>query len=328
MGSLSKDDEISELKNDITWIKKHIGTKGNPLYKLYESNSPKKDLIMDWGRKLEKLHTLGGYEKPITTISTTIRTDLKALGLKEALNWAGEILPFKYKDTSYQHGNRFLNYSGLEDRIGQRGESSSIEKIDYSAVNISYIEDLEADVIIIKQFIHDLKTNTEFVPKLDQAELEEYYTRKRGIRNKLLSIKDGREKILPHTQHWIFAALTICTQNDIYVKYVLNVRNFANKVKKITAKQMGKVLRGHVTKMDIMYEPKSIEEAKDNGFTGFQCDYCGNWRVENRYTGDANREECQIEELEYIEANSFAFYCYACGKWMNPKSKKLASKSF
>jgi len=107
-----------------------------------------------------------------------------------------------------------------------------------------------------------------------------------------------------HPQHMLFYALSEATLNNAYSNYVRFIREFAS----ITAKQSGKILRGHVTKLLLLYEPKNQNEAIYNGFYGKQCDDCGTWRVEYKFNSDKN---------------CFMLFCYAKGHWNQPTTEAL-----
>ena len=107
----------------------------------------------------------------------------------------------------------------------------------------------------------------------------------------------------------LFFALSESTLNYAYSNYVRFIRDFAS----ITAKQSGKILRGHVTKMLLLYEPKNQDEAIYNGFYGTICERCEgfdtpSWRVQYKYNSDASR---------------FMLYCFRCGKWHEAKTQAL-----
>lgn len=94
----SPQDQLEKTEKEISWIKEELQKPDSVLHNIYESNAPKKDLILHWGYKLEKLHELGGYNHSLTHISTSIKDELKVMNLESAIPYVHEILPYKYKN--------------------------------------------------------------------------------------------------------------------------------------------------------------------------------------------------------------------------------------
>lgn len=280
---------------DIDWIKSELKSPGSVIHRMYSSNSPKKDLILLWGQKLEEL----GREP--ATISTEIRRDLKSLGMDSAVSWAYEVLPFKYKNK-----DMMLNTSDdLETRSVEPFEDSSKKKAQFcQKVNADYIEHLLSTAKTLQHFAKQLSTNVELQNVIPEEEMGEYFQRWDHTLERARQILDGRDKVLPSTQHILIYCLASSTLNYTYANYVKRVREMAS----LTAKQSGKILKGHVSKMQLLYEPKSQDEAIDSGFYGIQCGECGSWR-----TG-----------IKWIAAkNDNLLNCYRCGHTQKPKTLKL-----
>lgn len=100
---------------------------------------------------------------------------------------------------------------------------------------------------------------------------------------------DERKKIPLHTQHILFHIATITTYNNTAGMYIKRVKRFGEilagdslKIADITSKQVTKTIKGRVSKMLPLYDPKNRDEAISNGFYGKQCTDpdCKSWRVE------------------------------------------------
>lgn len=296
----SKEKLLAESRKKVEEFKIKLQTPGNLIYDVYNNPSPKKDLILAWGKELELQHKLGGYDKPITEISTTIRNELKQMKLTSAIHWARHVLPHKYKDAS-------KDFSEEEDDtvVVTTTENSSIspedKKYRLQQMNASYIKRLSATIENLKKIRINLETKVEFVPKLDQSELGEFYLHWDFANKRITEILDGRDKVLPSQQHILFQALAEATQSFTFSMFVRKIRDLAV----LTPKQAGKILRGHITHVQDLYDPKNRTEACEVGFYGTQCEYCekfekASWRVEYKYNKDSANYE---------------LFCHQCHTW-------------
>lgn len=281
-----------ELNKKIEFLKSQLQTPGNFIYDIYNSPSPKKDLILKWAQSLEELHNLGEFKEPITEISTVIHDELKEMKLDRARAWAWEVLPHKYKNLSKIHNED-------EDLVSsvQPSEISS-KDLAYKCqqANKGYIRRLDKTIDILKKVKHNLETRTIFVPKLDQRELGEFYLIWDHSTKRLEEILDGREKVLPSQQHILFFCLAEATKTFTFSQYVRHIRDLAN----LTPKQAGKILRGYIKHVQDLYNPKTRMEACEVGYYGIECDECGSWRVEYKYNSDSQNYE---------------LFCHACKTW-------------
>ena len=292
--------EVYDPEEDIKWIQANLTQ--------YLAPGKKRELILRWADDLVELHNRGKYDKPITTICSHIRIYLRDNKMLFALPYVNEILPFKFKDTT-NTPYAFREEEELRSEILTLDSSESEDaKIllaqDCKKINANYISRVERTVKILNEVKKCLETDTVLEPEIPEVELEEYFVRWDGALNRTQEVLDGRQQVLPSTQHMLFYALSEATLNNAYSNYVRFIREFAS----ITAKQSGKILRGHVTKLLLLYEPKNKNEAIYNGFYGTQCDDCGTWRVELKFNSDKN---------------CFMLFCYAKGHWNEARTEAL-----
>lgn len=295
----SKEELLAESRKKVAEFKSKLHTPGNLIYDVYNNPSPKKDLLLAWAKELEVQQKLGGYEKPITEISTTIRHELKEMQMTSAIHWLKKVLPHKYKNESYIHDE--------DEDLGdiQYPENSSLSKEDkeyrLKQMNASYIKRLSKTIENLKNIRTNLETKVEFVPKLDQAELGKFYMHWDFANKRITEILDGRDKVLPSQQHVLFFALANATQSFTFSMFVRKIRDLAV----LTPKQAGKILRGHITHVQDLFDPKNRMEACEVGFYGTQCQFCekfdkASWRVEYKYNKDSGNYE---------------LFCHQCHTW-------------
>jgi len=287
-----------DLEEDIQWIIRNLNK--------YLEPGKKKELILRWADNLEQLHNLNVFQQPITEISATIKFHLKSEGLNHALPYVHEVLPFKYKDIdrmTKEYREEWLS----EEILGVDSsdeDAKNLLAVDCKKLNHQYISRLERTIVYLQQFKKNLETDTALEDKIPEPELEEYLIRWDGALNMLQEVLDGRDRVLPSALHLLFYGKAQATLNDAFAKYVLYIREFAS----ITAKQAGKLLKGHVTKVELLYEPKNRMEARYAGFYGIQCEECGTWRISYKYNPDKSK---------------FMLYCYANGHWNKVKTEPL-----
>jgi len=216
-----------------------------------------------------------------------------------------EVLPFKYKKMEYSpYQINEIELASVDPNLDSSADAKILLAVDCKKLNHQYISRLERTIFYLTQFKKNLETDTPLEDKIPEPELEEYLIRWDGALNMLQEVLDGRDRVLPSALHLLFYGKTQATLNDAFAKYVLYIREFAS----ITAKQAGKLLKGHVTKVELLYEPKTRMEARYAGFYGVQCEECGSWRMSYKYNPDKSK---------------FMLYCYANGHWGIVKTEPL-----
>lgn len=301
---LSNQDQLDAIDREIQEIITDLRTEGSYLRNIYSTKSPKKDALVHWAELLEKKHDLGAYSEPINTISSYIKTELKKLGLNEAIPYVHEVLQFKYKDSKY-------NSADETEGEGQPRLDSSIETIcDYRKENQLAIEDVKADIEILKQFEKKLE-ETNFISKIDLEEYKQFLLANKMSRQRLQDVLDGREKVMYSTQHIYLSNFVLANKEYIFANYVKHIKDYAD----FTSKQALKILRGRISRILPLYEPKNRIEAINSGFYGMPCPDCGNWRVDIVTIIDENTRKPEDR-----------MYCYAKGHKNKIKSLKLKSE--
>lgn len=289
-GAPGKNTQIKEVQNKIQWIKDNLNAPGSPIREIYSTKSPKRDLIVKWASYVEQLATLGVYKKPLSSISTFITGELRAMGLTEAVPYVSEVLPFKYKDPSRIH-----NAEGINTSPDQPDKISSKLKTRFKKENKNYIVFLKAAQNIIGKVIAKMEKEN-FCSLLEQDELEEFLLRGNQAVQQLKEALDGRTEVPYTRQHIFIFAFVHATMNHAYAHYIKDVKKY----EKITPKQAGKIIRGEVKHLQLLFEPKDRIQAINVGFYGFPCDYCGSWRVKVKWQTSKSQNTP---------------YCFKCGKF-------------
>jgi len=286
---------IDDPNEDIKWILQNLTQ--------YLAPGKKRELILRWADDLVELHRRGEYTEALTTITSHIRAHMRDHHLEHAIPYVNEILPFKFKEAKYIN----VDY---RDEIGSdflASDSSDVKTLladDIKKTNINYCLRLERTIKILQSLKHSLETDTLYETEIPEKELEEFLVRWDGAIDRCSEILDGRHQVMPSTQHMLFYALSVSTLNYTYSTYVRFIRDF----ERMTPKQSGKILRGHVTKMELLYEPKNRQEARYAGFYGVPCETCGSWRQEYRFNSNSNK---------------FELYCYKGMHWNHIITEKL-----
>ena len=297
----------SELENDNKWITANLNQ--------YLAPGKKRELIYRWADNLEKLHEIGIFKESITTIAGHIKNHLKESGNEHALPYVREVLPPKYKEMKYSHtdyqSNELQGEVILSSDSSIKADAKVLLADDCKRINANYALRLTRTIEILQGFRSDLLTDVILEPEIPEKEMEEYFLLWDAAIKRCREVRDGREKVLPSTQHLLHYTLTLATLNHAYSKYVALIREFAN----ITAKQAGKILKGRVTHVENLYNPKSRLEARYAGYYGTPCQHCEGyddlcWRVDFKYNSDSFK---------------MMLYCYRCGKWDEVKTEKLQS---
>ena len=237
---------------DIKWIQANLTQ--------YLAPGKKRLLILRWADDLVELHKRGEYKQELTTISGHIKSYLTSHDMKYAIPYIHEVLPFKFKEVTNigKDSPLFYQYERMNEEILVR--DSSVDKEarillaqDCKKSNVSTINLTTELIIAFQAFRRSLETDTLYESEIPEKELEEYNMRVYGALQRFNQIRDGRHQVMPATQHMLFYALAVSTLNYTYSTYVRFIRDF----ERMTPKQSGKILRGHVTKMELLYEPKN-----------------------------------------------------------------------
>jgi len=297
-------ESAQELYSKIEDFKHRLQTPGNFDYDIMHSKSPKKEAILQWGRALEELHELGEYEQPITEISTTIRHELKEMGLESCIHYAFEVLPHTYKNPKYTHAEDTTDtyYS----RVDEPPDISSINLAkDCESLNIHTISRIKRTIKCLNDFDALLKKNMTFEMEIPEDELTELMIRWDSVLSHFDEALDKREKVTPTTHHLLFLAGMTETLSNVYEVYVKFVKDYAT----VTPKQIGKILKGRTKKVAYLYDPQNQHEAMEMGFYGSKCKECGSYRMEYRSSIDGKKA-----------------YCFKCGFHQNPKTEQYRNE--
>lgn len=289
--------ELEKTETEIQWIKSELEKPDSVLHNIYASDAPKKDLILHWAYKLEKLHTLGGYSHSLTHISVTIKDEMKDMGLERSVHWVHETLPYKYKNPAMIRGEVDPNW------VVQPRKDSSNPKI----LNQNLISMIENTILIFKQARKALEKKEIIEPHIPELEFLQLQVQWKYTMERLQEILDGREKVPPSTMHIMMFCIAHYTSSNIYSNYV----RFRKEEAQLTPKQTGKIIKGLVKKMPWLYEPKNRQEAMSNGFYGQQCPECGTWRTDRRYNSNKDK---------------FLLFCFRNAHWTRVKTEKIKVK--
>lgn len=190
-------------------------------------------------------------------------------------------------------------YSKKKKKSDDEKETSEQKKIQRDEIHTQNrtdnekVLDLYNKVIKISTKIRDkLRTRTEMIKHFTDQEKREFDESAHILAQVLLLADDAfdeRQKIPMHTQHVLFHIAAITTLNHTAGMYIKRVKRFGEilagdslKIADITSKQVTKTIKGRVSKMLPLYDPKNRDEAIGNGFYGKQCTShkCKSWRVE------------------------------------------------
>jgi hypothetical protein len=269
--------DIQTIEEEIRWIETALIDPNSVEHRIYLSNSPRKDLITRWAENLEKLHEAGKFTQEINTISTYIGSKFKSWGMDSAVHYVRHSLDFKYKNESQMRSEQ-------EDDGGYdyREDSSNLLSFEAKQANQTLISFLTQTIEALKNNIERLKKDVILESKIPENELEEMYLNWNHILKRHQEAWDGREKVLSTHQHLMAFALSNYTINHAYTKYIKYARDDTS----LTEKQASKIIRLQTNKVDQLFNPKNLQEAKELGFYGQQCNKCGSWRTEAKYHPD------------------------------------------
>ena len=304
----SKEEKLFFLKEQINTFKQSLRNPASFDRNILLSSTPKKDHIRMWGETLEKIFILENRYDEINSISTIIGLELKEMGLQKVIVYSQRVLPFKYKDASKMHKKSTL----LDDMRTIRhtqyvGTVKSDEQI--TKENKRVIESYTDTIITLEKFVEKLHTK-EFLGKLDDDAIhlvDEFIINATGFNKLLNNMYDEREKVLTEKQHLLAHAFAQYNKSFAFNMYLKYIRDFED----MTPKQAVRILKGRITKVEPMYDPEDMIHARAAGFSGFQCDECGSWRLDERYHTDMAKN---------------MMFCYACKTWGSLKKEELLEK--
>jgi len=286
-----------DIKQDIEWIKDAMPR--------YLEPGKKRELIQRWADDLELLHDFGEYNSPVDTICGHIRNYLEENNQHKSLYYVNEVLAYKFKQMKYT----LSEFDYTEQASVNLGLDSSEN---YTELNKEYIEIISRTIRVFQDAKKALEEKMTIQPHIPKNEWHEFVVRWKYSIDKLDEILDGREKVPPTTMHIMLYCVAHYTQSNIYSHYV----RFRKEEAELTPKQTGKIVKGHVSKMTILFEPKNQHEALSAGFYGQQCMECpqpriGSWRTDRRYNSNTDR---------------FQLFCFACGTWSKLRTERIRIK--
>lgn len=305
---LSKQEKIDILLSRIENFKKSLQDKNTFDWAIYNSNSPKADRIRKWGEALEALHELGIYKEPITTISSYIKSELKEIGLFKAIPHARRALPFKYKDPSKVRDEQLITYDTTCDHHARKTKQQITKE------NQPLMNWVNSNITLFQSFNEQLETK-ECLIHIPPLEFNEMVTRSNGMDKLITQSWDGREKVLPEQTHLLLFAASQGTKSDMFAKYM----KYSREILEMTPKQTVRFAQGRVTKVELLYEPIDLRDARRSGFYGVKCDECGSWRIDRKY----NPEPPDSKE---DEGGRNMLFCYACKSWQEIRTEPLMNK--
>lgn len=272
---------------------------------LMNSSTPKKDKIRLWGETLEQIFYLEGRHDEIDSISTIISLELRDMGLNRNVSYARHALPDKYKDESQRRAKRLL--SDIYEETYMCGcDDREFTREDYAQENYLEIQQAKKDIELAEKYIEKLH-KMHLLSKLDLNEYEQMNITINAARQSLNDAFDERDKVLPSKLHLLMYAYSQGTKSNTFSKYMKYMREIIE----ITPKQTGKIISGRVNKVDILYDPKDMMEAKHVGFYGKACEECGSFRQDLKYHPDILKS---------------MLYCYACRSWNERTVESLVKK--
>lgn len=231
----SPEQELEELKNKELELKEQIKQPDSLLRDMYSSNSPKKDVIVEWAGNLERQYELEVklHRTPIVesvgAISSYIKLELKSLGVHQSTySYVHEVLGYKYKNEKY---NRTLNQDDDDGAVQQRQDSSNTIA-DFEEQNASLIETFEQQRELLKSFISKAKSS-KILSKLNSMQLlqyEETNLRIQATQSFAFQVIDDRQSVPVLAQLKLVMAIVASTNNSAAGMYVSQVKQYgANK---------------------------------------------------------------------------------------------------
>lgn len=296
-------DSPENILKKIEDLKVKLRSDDNILFDLYHSHSPKKDAIRQWGIYLEQLIQMKVLNRKVTEISSIIKDDLHDMKADEAVSWANKVLPNKYKDPKYIHIS-----DDTVRRIESSDNSSKLKPSQIKKINSLYLSRLNHTIANLMKWRRLLETEVPLLLNVDETELEEMIINWSQLNNMVEEIFDNRDKVPLSTQHFLFYANSQTTLSDTYSKYVLLVKDYA---KGITPKQVGKILRGEVTNIVQLFDPKTRAEAIASGYYGQKCPECNSFRTIIKFHSEGQATEYVSDDGKFhdrVEKGKFDLF--------------------
>jgi len=287
-----KREKIQEIKNKIEKIKNELKNPDSVTFDILSSRDPKASIFKTWAQHLEELHELGEYTEPLSTISSTIKKELRKMGLYSLVPYVHETLQQKYKSESMDR------YGDENEQMDLRGFSSQNSSSDFLKENAEYIKLIE-DTQELLDFVKEKLKTTNYMSLRDREEFEEFKILHKNAISMCYTIFNDKKKDMIQTQAVLVDAVMHATITDGAANYLLNVKEMFG----FTPKQAKKILAGKVSDLHPLYEPKSKEQAMMVGFYGQRCGECGSWRV----------------SLKIISMETTKCFCHKCKSTFDAK---------
>ncbi len=280
------DVSLEQLVKENEWIEKEIFQSGSVENSIWVSNSPRRDLITRWAANLEKLHDLGKYDADVNTISSHISAKLRRAGMISAIHYVSETLEYKYKNPNISISD--------EDELSVENPQEISSLRNAEEVNRLYISFLDRTIEELSKIKSRLTEDIILEPMMDQNEADQFYVTWDHFIIRAREAWDGREKVLTSHQFIMGWCLSEYSLNHAYHKYQKYIKENIDRMASFTPKQAGKLERGHVKRLQDIFNPDTFVQALDLGFYGQQCENCGSWRTIKKYNSDKSIEEFQL----------------------------------
>ena len=226
--------KLEELKNKELELKEQIKQPDSLLRDMYSSDSPKKDVIVEWAGNLEqqyeievKLHRIPVVEA-VGAISSYIKSELRRLGVHPSTySYVHEVLGYKYKNEKYDSSKREDDEGDVQHRL-----DSSKPIADFEKENASLIETFEQQRDLLKSFINKAKSS-KILSELNSMQLlryEETNLRIQATQSFAFQVIDDRQSVPILAQLKLVNAVVASTNNSAAGMYVSQVKQYgANK---------------------------------------------------------------------------------------------------
>jgi len=307
-----KTSRISYLNDRIQQIKRDLENPASAIHELYASNSPKKDLILQWAHYTEELHDYGVYSDDVNTISTYIKSELKKMGLEQAVHYVHEVLPFKYKNEEKSHREDQDDLSGPT----TQNDSEKKPKSFYINENKHYIECINITSELLK-FLKKQLQERHFESVLVKEEMEEFLTAHENLVRLTYNVWNEKRKDMTQTHAALFELVTHFTPSHAAGEYMSKIKDMF----KLTGKQATKILKREIRDLHPLYDPKNKVEACLVGFYGQRCGNCGSWRVKYLPQKTLRKHIFHVDVTR-----EFQCYCFQCKEVFDAKTEKIVVK--
>lgn len=310
----------------------------------------KHEFLNSWAEDLELSINYGiapqGLDRR-NQISAFIRRNLIDAGLEQAVPYAREVLPAKFKQHDMDENseeilprNSSLNTPVTCPKCNQPFDPAPRDRDIGRALcpncrmlvhfgTQSPAHENEVYINLLEQFIDTLRTvvipklrKEHFASKLDPADYQQSMVMGYAWLQLLNEVFDDRQGIATNTQHLLLACAIAYGVNEADTFYFADVKEKFELTRKQTRKIITGIIRGLTKnngefdftkikdikgKLHVMFEPKDADEARLNGFSGHACPECGCWRTNRRYHS----------------TDRAMLHCWGCGHWWDYKSDSL-----